>query len=65
MNNLKTFKNFNNIDIFEFIDKYNIQAIKDYINSGYDLNVQDKYGNNPLHCFIIYNDVIKIQNSIN
>ena len=48
MNNIKTFENFNNQDIFTYIDNGDIQLVKNYINSGYDLNIQDNYSDTPL-----------------
>ncbi len=40
MNNIKTFENFNNQDIFTYLKNNDIQSIKNYIDSGYDLNIQ-------------------------
>ena len=48
MNNIKTFKNFNEQDIFKYIENRDIQSIKNYIDSGYDLNIQNEYSNTPL-----------------
>ena len=48
MNNIKTFENFNNQDIFTYIRNNDIKSIKNYINSGYDLNIQDDDGYTPL-----------------
>ena len=48
MNNIKTFENFNKQGIFTYIDSDDIQLVKNYINSGYDLNIQDNYGDTPL-----------------
>ena len=48
MNNIKTFENFNNQDIFAYIRNYDIESIKNYIDSGYDLNIQNNYGYTPL-----------------
>ncbi len=44
MNNIKTFENFNNQDIFTYIKDNDIQSVKNYINSGYDLNIKNEYG---------------------
>ena len=44
MNNIKTFENFNNQDIFTYIKNDDIESIKNYIDSGYDLNIQDNVG---------------------
>ena len=33
MNNIKTFENFNNQDIFTYIDNNDIKSVKNYINS--------------------------------
>jgi len=48
MKNIKTFENFNNQDIFKHIVDKDIKSVNNYINAGYDLNVQDKYGNTLL-----------------
>ena len=48
MNNIKTFENFNNKDIFTYIKNNDIQSIKNYIKSGYDLNKQDNDGDTAL-----------------
>ena len=39
MKNIKTFENFNNQDIFDYIRTGDIESIKNYIDSGYDLNI--------------------------
>ena len=53
MNNIKTFENFNNKYIFYYIVNNDIQSVKNYIDSGYDLNIQ-YIGYTPLiyavHC---------------
>ena len=54
MNNIKTFENFNNQDIFTYIEKNDIQSVKNYIYSGYDLNIQNEYGNTQLMYSIIH-----------
>ena len=59
MNNIKTFENFNNQDIFTYIRNNDIKSVKNYINSGYDLNIQDNYGNTALIIATI-NDHIEI-----
>ena len=41
MNNIKTFENFNNQDIFTYIKNYDIESVKNYINSGYDLYLEN------------------------
>ena len=48
MNNIKTFKNFNEQDIFKYIENRDIQSIKNYINASYNLNIKDDYGCTPL-----------------
>ena len=48
MNNIKTFENFNNQDIFTYIKNNDIQSVKDYINSGYNLDSQNNSGDTPL-----------------
>ncbi len=48
MNNIKTFENFNNQDIFTYIRNNDIESVKKYIDSGYDLNIQNNDGNTPL-----------------
>ena len=48
MNNIKTFENFNNQDIFTYIENNNIKSVKKYIDSGYDLNIQNNDGITPL-----------------
>ena len=57
MNNIKTFENFNKQGIFTYIDSDDIQLVKNYINSGYDLNIQDNYGNTPLILAALKNDI--------
>ena len=63
MNNIKTFENFNSQDIFLYIKNNDIQSIEKYINSGYDLNIQNNVGYTPLIYAVYHN--YKIQNSIN
>ena len=41
MNTIKTFENFNNQDIFTYIYTNDIESVKNYINFGYDLNIQN------------------------
>ena len=48
MNNIKTFENFNNKDIFTYIKNNDIKSVKNYIDSGYDLNIQNNDGNTPI-----------------
>ena len=48
MNNIKTFENFNSKDIFKYIKNNDIKSIKNYINSGVDLNIQRLSGYTPL-----------------
>ena len=48
MKNLKTFEKFNNKDIFKYIYINNIQSVKNYIDSGYDLNMQNVNGDTAL-----------------
>ena len=59
MNNIKTFENFNNQDIFTYLKNNDIQSIKNYIDSGYDLNSQNSDGITPLIKSVI-NDKIEI-----
>ena len=59
MNNIKTFENFNNQDIFTYVEDGNIQLVKNYIDSGYNLNIQDEYGYTPL-IYAILKDNIEI-----
>jgi ankyrin repeat protein len=44
MNNIKTFENFNNKDIFTYIKNNDIKSVKNYIDSGYDLNIKNDSG---------------------
>ena len=44
MNNIKTFENFNDQDIFTYVNNNDIESIKNYIDSGYDLNIQNNNG---------------------
>ena len=39
MKNIKTFENFNKKNIFQYIFDNDIQSVKNYIDSGYDLNI--------------------------
>ena len=48
MKNLKTFEKFNNKDIFKYIYINDIQSVKNYIDSGYDLNMQNVNGDTAL-----------------
>ena len=57
MNNIKTFENFNNQDIFTYIEKNDIQSVKNYIDSGHDLNIKNEYGNTALILAAFYNNV--------
>ena len=50
MNNIKTFENFNNQDIFTYIENNDIKSVKNYINSGYDLDKQNNDGCTALIC---------------
>ena len=59
MNNIKTFENFNNQDIFTYIEKNDIQSVKNYIDSGHDLNIKNEYGYTPL-IYAVYNDRLEI-----
>ena len=59
MNNIKTFENFNNQDIFTYIKNDDIESVKNYIKSGYDLNIKDRYGHTPL-INSTFNNEIKI-----
>ncbi len=59
MNNIRNFENFNNQDIFTYIEKNDIQSVKNYIDSGYDLNIKDEYGDTVL-IRVVINDKIEI-----
>ena len=48
MNNIKTFDNFNSKDIFKYIGNDDIESVKNYIDSGYDLNMQNVNGDTAL-----------------
>ena len=48
MNNIKNFENFNKKDIFKYIYINDIQSVKNYIDSGYDLNMQNVNGDTAL-----------------
>ena len=48
MNNIKTFENFNSKNIFTYISNNDIKSVKNYINSGYDLNKQNNVGDTAL-----------------
>ena len=48
MNNIKTFENFNNQDIFTYIKNNDIQSVKNYIDYGHDLNVEYGYRYTPV-----------------
>ena len=48
MNNIKNFENFNKKDIFKYIYINDIQSVKNYIDSGYNLNIKNKYDYTPL-----------------
>ena len=39
MNNIKTFENFNNKDIFTYIKDKDVKSVENYIYSGYDGSV--------------------------
>ena len=57
MNNIKTFENFNNKDIFTYIENNDIESVKNYINSGYDLNISDDDGDTALIEATFYNNI--------
>ena len=57
MNNIKTFENFNNQNIFTYIKNNDIQSVKNYINYGYDLNIQDEFYYTPLICAAFYKNI--------
>ena len=59
MNNIKNFENFNKKDIFKYIYINDIQSVKNYIDSGYDLNLQNNDGITPL-IYATSNNKIKI-----
>ena len=61
MNNIKTFENFNNQDIFTYIDNNDIKSVKNYIDSGNDLDIsiQDFNNSTPL-IYAAYNNNIEI-----
>ena len=59
MNNIKTFENFNKPDIFTYILNNDIKSVKNYIDSGYDLNIQDDYDYTPL-IYATFHNKIKI-----
>ena len=62
MNNIKTFENFNNQDIFTYIKNNDIKSVKNYIDSGYDLNIQDELYYTPLIHAVYYNnpEIVKL-----
>ena len=57
MKNIKTFENFNTQDIFTYIEKNDIQSVKNYIDSGYDLNMQNGLNYTPLIYATKYNKI--------
>ena len=59
MKNIKTFENFNNQDIFDYIRTDDIESVKNYIDAGYDINKQDNFGYTPL-MYAIHNNKIEI-----
>ena len=60
MNNIKTFENFNNQDIFAYIRNDDIESIKNYIDSGYDLNIQNDVGGDTTLIYATSNNKIEI-----
>ena len=60
MRNIKTFENFNNQDIFTYIENYDIESLKNYIDSGYDLNKQNNYGYTPLIYATFNIEIVKL-----
>ena len=60
MNNIKTFENFNNQNIFKYIGNDDIESVKNYIDSGYDLNKQTIIGNTALIKAVSNNNNIEI-----
>ena len=61
MNNIKTFGNFKKQDIFVNIINNDIQSLKNYINSGHDLNIENNYGYTPLMYACVYNKIEVIE----
>ena len=59
MGKIKTFKNFND-GIFEYFINDDIESIKNYIESGYDLNTQDNIGHYTALIYAAKNNKIKI-----
>ena len=57
MNNIKTFENFNKQDIFTYILNNDVKSVKNYIDSGYDLNIQNDNGHTPLNRAVEYNNI--------
>ena len=60
MNNIKTFENFNNQDIFKYVKNNDIESVKNYINSGYDLNIQNDVGGDTTLIWASRNNKIEI-----
>ena len=48
MNNIKKFENFNNQYTFTYIFNNDVKSVKNYIDSGYDLNIKNEYGDTAL-----------------
>ena len=65
MNNIKTFENFNNQDIFTYIENNDIKSVKNYINSGYDLDKQNNDGITTIIYSIFYNRIKIIELLLN
>ena len=62
MKNIKNFLNFKNLnsqDIFVSIKNNNVKSVKNYIDSGYDLDIKNEYGYTAL-IWATYNNKIEI-----
>ena len=57
MYNIKTFENFNSQDIFTYIYNDDIQSVKNYIDSGYNLNIKEYTGITPFIYATINNNI--------
>ena len=57
MNNIKTFENFNSQDIFTYIYNDDIQSVKNYIDSVYNLNIKEYTGITPFIYATINNNI--------
>jgi len=65
MNNIKTFDHFNKMNIFKYIERGDVESVKNYIDCGYDLNIKNRGTDTILIYSIRYNTIEIIELLLN